>query len=115
MTSFKNSRTRFLMLVFAALAFSIGASAAGKRALTVEDLMKFKTIHDAVISEDGRWVAYQLILHFRRSAATNAWPRIFESSKWSWAMASDDGAMLSATTPTKSAGNVNTARKCWSS
>ncbi len=60
MTSFKSLRTVFLVLIFTALVFSIGASAAGKKALTFEDLMKFKTIHDAAISEDGGWVVYQL-------------------------------------------------------
>ena len=60
MTSFKSTRTVFLVLIFVALVFSIGASAADKKALTFEDLMKFKTIHDAAISEDGVWVVYQL-------------------------------------------------------
>jgi dipeptidyl aminopeptidase/acylaminoacyl peptidase len=60
MTTNKSSRTVFLVLIFAAWVISIGASAADNKALTFEDLMKFKTIHDAVISEDGGWIAYQL-------------------------------------------------------
>ena len=33
---------------------------AGDKALTYEDLMKFRTIHGASISDDGSWIAYEL-------------------------------------------------------
>jgi hypothetical protein len=42
------------------LASAVGVQA-GDRALTFEDLMKFRQIRDASISEDGAWVAYALI------------------------------------------------------
>jgi hypothetical protein len=41
---------------------SVAAMAeAGDRPLTFEELMKFRQIRDAVISEDGQWVAYALV------------------------------------------------------
>lgn len=32
--------------------------AQGKKALTGTDIMKFREIHNPVISDDGKWVAY---------------------------------------------------------
>ncbi len=53
---------RFLRSLFPtilALAWAT-SSMAGDKALTFTDLMKFRTVHDPVISKDGRWIAYEL-------------------------------------------------------
>mgnify|MGYP001826256743 CR=1 FL=1 len=52
-------RSRSVVLVTVVLgAF---AAEAGERPLTFEDLMKFRQIRAATISEDGEWVAYALV------------------------------------------------------
>ncbi len=53
-------KIRFLALFFL-LVFLYGLSLSAdsaKKALTFQDIMKFKEIHDAIISEHGRWVVY---------------------------------------------------------
>jgi len=49
----------FLLLWCAILAGPVAANeVTGKKALTFQDIMRFKEIHDAVIAEDGLWIAY---------------------------------------------------------
>ena len=52
---------RHLVAVLAVFAVWATALHAGDKPLTFEDLMKFRQIQDASISEDGAWVAYALI------------------------------------------------------
>ena len=47
----------FLLVLALVFAHPLGA-AETKKALTYQDIMKFKEIHDAVISHNGLWVAY---------------------------------------------------------
>ena len=47
--------------VFVLVLFCAFAAEAGERSLTFEDLMKFRQIRDASISEDGQWVAWALV------------------------------------------------------
>src|SRR5687768_15891647 len=49
-------------LVIVSIAFSVSASgqAARGRALTIEDYYRIKTVSDAQISPNGRWVAYSV-------------------------------------------------------
>ena len=49
-------RTSFLLVVF--LSFCIGAFAQQKRSMTLEDVMAIKSVSDAQVSPDGKWVAY---------------------------------------------------------
>ncbi len=58
-TSRAISRT-FSIFAIAILAVVFVAEA-GDKALTFEELMKFRQIQDAVISDDGNWVAYALV------------------------------------------------------
>jgi dipeptidyl aminopeptidase/acylaminoacyl peptidase len=46
--------------ILVAILAGTGVLDAGDRALTFEDLMKFRQIHNASVSEDGAWVAYGL-------------------------------------------------------
>src|SRR5210317_1015859 len=47
-----------LVLAIAATAVTVDA---GDRPLAFSDLMKFRQIEGAVISKDGRWIAYALV------------------------------------------------------
>ena len=49
-------RTSFLLVVF--LSFCIGVFAQQKRSMTLEDVMAIKSVSDAQVSPDGKWVAY---------------------------------------------------------
>ena len=60
MFSHLNFRSRIFVAVFAIVASTFVVEA-GDRPLTFEDLMKFRQIRDASISEDGAWVAYALV------------------------------------------------------
>jgi dipeptidyl aminopeptidase/acylaminoacyl peptidase len=72
---------------------------AGDRPLSFEDLMKFRQIRDASISEDGTWVAYSLVPDrgdgeaVVRSTATGGTFRIERGSK---ALISADGRWVAA-------------------
>lgn len=53
-----HAQTRlFIFFLFLAV-FSLPTFAQQKKALTVTDMMKFREIHNPVISEDGKWIAY---------------------------------------------------------
>ncbi len=54
------SRITLTVLAVIVVAASVSTAVSQSRPLTFEDLMKFRTIHDTVISEDGTWIAYQL-------------------------------------------------------
>ena len=56
------NRSRMTLTILAILIVAANVSTAfpQSKPLTFEDLMKFRTIHDVVISEDGTWLAYQL-------------------------------------------------------
>ena len=47
----------FILFIFLSI-FSPPIFAQQKKALTVTDMMKFREIHNPVISEDGKWIAY---------------------------------------------------------
>jgi dipeptidyl aminopeptidase/acylaminoacyl peptidase len=49
-------RTSFLLVVF--LSFCIGVFAQQKRAMTFEDVLAIKSVSDAQVSPDGKWIAY---------------------------------------------------------
>ncbi|MFB3853847.1 MAG: prolyl oligopeptidase family serine peptidase [Vicinamibacterales bacterium] len=56
-----HSRSRqaaLLMALVASMALAASAAAQGKRAVTFQDLMRFRAIQNPVISDDGRIVAY---------------------------------------------------------
>ncbi len=57
-----NSHNRIRICLILVLIFTLvaagGVSAAEKKALSYQDIMRFKEIHDPVISRDGVWVAY---------------------------------------------------------
>ena len=61
MTDSRVLQPRCLVAVLVAILSAAAALYAGDRPLTFEDLMKFRQIQDASISEDGAWVAYALI------------------------------------------------------
>ena len=52
-------RTHSILSALTGLMLSLGVEA-GQKPLTFDELMKFNTIHDASISDDGSWVVYQL-------------------------------------------------------
>jgi len=56
----KSSRILPLFALVLAVAAAAG-SRAGDKPLTFAELMQFRTIHDAVISKNGHWVAYALV------------------------------------------------------
>ncbi|RPJ80184.1 MAG: hypothetical protein EHM13_12455, partial [Acidobacteria bacterium] len=61
MNRFRHLRSRQLAVaaaLLAAVALAASAAAQGKRAVTFQDLMKFRAIQNPVISDDGRIVAY---------------------------------------------------------
>src|SRR5437773_4247787 len=49
-------RTSFLLVVF--FSFSIGCFAQQKRTMTFEDVLAIKSVSDAQVSPDGKWIAY---------------------------------------------------------
>jgi len=55
-----NSRSRVAVCLVSVLVATFVVEA-GDRSLSFEDLMKFRQIHGATISEDGQWVAYALV------------------------------------------------------
>ncbi|MCP4660110.1 MAG: hypothetical protein GY856_32310, partial [bacterium] len=58
----QRKRSRFLPLLAIVLAAAGAAGSwAGDKPLTYAELMKFRTLHDAVISKRGHWVAYGLV------------------------------------------------------
>ncbi|MDH5743378.1 MAG: prolyl oligopeptidase family serine peptidase [Candidatus Aminicenantes bacterium] len=48
----------FIVLFSGIVLISFSSQSGQKKALTFQDIMKFKEIHDPVISEDGLWLAY---------------------------------------------------------
>ncbi len=58
----KRSYLRFTLITLVLLSVGLvsGAWGAGEKALTYQDLMRFREIRTPVISEDGLWVAYAL-------------------------------------------------------
>jgi dipeptidyl aminopeptidase/acylaminoacyl peptidase len=83
-----------LVSIFVPLGFS---SATGeKKILTFEDIMKFKEIHDPLISEDGLWIAYnaqpdrgdgEVVVHGLENGSRfvverGSRPRISKDAKW---------------------------------
>lgn len=74
----------------------ISAEAGKKKVLTFEDIMKFKEIHDPVISDDGWWVAYnaqpdkgdgEVVVHGLKNGdrfvvGRGSGPRISKDSRW---------------------------------
>ena len=52
---------RHLVAVLAVFAVWAAALHAGDKPLTFEDLMKFRQIQNASISENGVWIAYALV------------------------------------------------------
>ncbi|MGD9252995.1 MAG: hypothetical protein PVG92_03575, partial [Holophagae bacterium] len=55
------SRNLVVSIALVAVLTVATAAVAGDRALTYEDLMKFSQIEDAVISDDGDWIAYAVV------------------------------------------------------
>ncbi len=51
-------RVSTLMVVTLLACFALPAFSQARRAMTFEDVMRFRAIHDPVVSEDGRWIAY---------------------------------------------------------
>jgi dipeptidyl aminopeptidase/acylaminoacyl peptidase len=49
---------RTIVLLVVSLSLCIGALAQQKRAMTLEDVLAIKTVSDAQVSPDGKWVAY---------------------------------------------------------
>jgi hypothetical protein len=59
-----DSRNRSIFAVIVSFVVVLGLAqggAAGDKALTFEELMQFRQIRNAVISDDGGWVAYALV------------------------------------------------------
>jgi uncharacterized protein YndB with AHSA1/START domain len=88
---------------------------AGDRPLTFEDLMKFRQIRNASISEDGAWVAYVLVPDrgdsegVVRSTTTNA---LFRIERGSEPVISADGQWVAAAiTPTLEEGEKVRAKR----
>ncbi len=83
-----------LMLIF--IPFGVSSEGGGKKILTFEDVMKFKEIHDPVISEDGWWIAYtaqpdrgdgEAVIHGLKDGSRfvverGSRPQISKDSKW---------------------------------
>ncbi len=61
MTDSRALQPRCLVVVLVAILSTASALDAGDRPLTFEDLMKFRQIQNASISENGAWVAYALV------------------------------------------------------
>ena len=58
--SIMKSYNRILAICFAIVTFSFsGISAQDKKALTVDDIMKFREIESPSISNDGQWIVYE--------------------------------------------------------
>ncbi len=55
----KKSLASFVSIAISLCLMTPMLGAAEKRALQVQDIMKFKSIRDARISDDGRWLAYE--------------------------------------------------------
>ncbi len=84
------------ILVSIFVPFGVSSEARGKRILSFEDIMKFKEIHDPVISEDGLWIAYnaqpdrgdgEVVIHSLKSGSRfvverGSRPQISKDSKW---------------------------------
>lgn len=51
---------QIILAIFLFIAFSFWISGQGRRAMTLEDLMNFKNMGVTVLSESGKWLAYEV-------------------------------------------------------
>ncbi len=86
----------FVLLFLGVFLISFSSQPGQKKVLTFQDIMRFKEIHDPVISEDGLWLAYnaqpdrgdgEVAVHGLRNGAEfiverGSRPRISKDSKW---------------------------------
>jgi dipeptidyl aminopeptidase/acylaminoacyl peptidase len=86
----------FCFLTSFFISFGFSSDSEGKKILTFEDVMKFKEIHDPVISEDGMWIAYnarpdrgdgEVVVHGLQNGARfvierGSRPQISKNAKW---------------------------------